>query len=337
MQKEQKENEFRYIAAPIPILRGLTSNYKQNFQDIIRIGLYNVIRSSINNATQEEIVNSAIYCYLRKKHLFDSTELYYVLEDNEEGEDCYLHEDYVFDSEGNFEPDSELTEHVNKIISEHELWASGEDLYLESQLVNVTKNFNLIPEPDFISYTMKQITDKNYDKMLQDNNPFFMLNLDLFFKFSKMTYNHEVCPGHEFSIMQLLFYLAIDSIIGKKNFAKTNRKMILARAFGYSRPGDVSEKCNLYLKYQKRYHFDKTMQELELNWNIITYSNHMRGLYVANKSRINLQELVLHAEQNKRKNRIKQLKNDKQKARQKALNDSILYEPKKLYHGNFEN
>ena len=35
-----------------------------------------------------------------------------------------------------------------------------------------------------------------------------------------------------------------------------------------------------------RYHIDKVLQQLELNWNVLTYSTNIRGMYVAMENKI---------------------------------------------------
>jgi hypothetical protein len=117
-------------------------------------------------------------------------------------------------------------------------------------------------------------------------------------------------PKTEFEQAQLLAYIAINSIIGTKKYTKTNRKHIVSRMFGYASFSKMSEKelSEIQNKYLTRYHFDRVILHLELNWNICTYSNKMRGIYISMKNKFPLDELIALAEKRKQSNRITELK-----------------------------
>ena len=70
-------------------------------------------------------------------------------------------------------------------------------------------------------------------------------------------------------------------------------------------------------KYGLRYHIDKVIQELELNWHVSTYSHYMRGIYVG--IGISKDILALAGESKKQKIKIAHLKKEKKEAREKAL------------------
>jgi hypothetical protein len=94
--------------------------------------------------------------------------------------------------------------------------------------------------------------------------------------------------------------------------------------FGYASHKHLPKKFSpaikeLINKYSFRYHIDKVLTELELNWNVLTYSNNIRGMYVAMKDKISLDALVLAAETKKKKSQIEKLKAAKNEAKKKAL------------------
>ncbi|MBK6952308.1 MAG: hypothetical protein IPH24_09750 [Crocinitomicaceae bacterium] len=99
---------------------------------------------------------------------------------------------------------------------------------------------------------------------------------------------------------------------------------MVSRMFGYTSHKHLPSRLSplievLFKKYSNRYHIDKVLQQLELNWNVITYSNNIRGMYVAMEHKISIEALALAAETKKQKNRIIELKNAKALAKQKAL------------------
>ena len=120
---------------------------------------------------------------------------------------------------------------------------------------------------------------------------------------------------------QLAAYIAIRSIIGKRQYCKTNKLHIIARMFGYASYKIIPELITqatkeLMTKYSNRYHYEKTLQELELNWHVVTYGYHVHGLYVG--VNVSLDTLSLAAETRKRKNKLAKLKLEKSDARNKA-------------------
>jgi hypothetical protein len=56
------------------------------------------------------------------------------------------------------------------------------------------------------------------------------------------------------------------------------------------------------------------LEQLQLNWKVKIYSNHIRGFYITTGSKMSLTDLVLKAESTKRKTKLAALKNQKQAA-----------------------
>jgi len=160
---------------------------------------------------------------------------------------------------------------------------------------------------------------KKIDSAIFDKEVMPMVNKNLLFDFRD---NNKT----EFDLIQFASFIAIRSIIGTKHYCFTNKKMIIARMFGYKSLKDLPEKLpsiieQLQCKYSKRHHFDKLVQSLEMNnWNVMFYSNHMRGYWVGIRS-ANFKEvdIALIGETKKLKNKIDAHKKFKSDAKNEAL------------------
>jgi len=112
-----------------------------------------------------------------------------------------------------------------------------------------------------------------------------------------------------FEINVFRMYLGLRSIIGKKIFCKTTRKMINGRMYGFNTPKEIPE--NLILK---RFTFDRILRELETNWFLKSYAGHSRGYYVSFAKNMTLNLLAEKCEAAKQKNRDLLLAVEKQNA-----------------------
>ena len=126
----------------------------------------------------------------------------------------------------------------------------------------------------------------------------------------------------EFDIALLLAYMAIRSILGKKQYVKTNTKHITARMFGYSSHKAIPDELTpaikeLIQKYSSRHHMSKLLMQLKLNWHVVIYSRNTRGLYVG--IGVSLDTLAMAGEKRKQKFKIELLKKAEKEAQQKAL------------------
>jgi len=136
--------------------------------------------------------------------------------------------------------------------------------------------------------------------------PYTGIGRELWFDFYKNIDNKT-----EFQLAQLAAFQGIKSILGKKTATKTNRSMIVARMFGYASSKQV-ENSPLIEKYSKRYHFDKLINQLEMDWNLKVFSNHIRGMYVSFD--LDYKALAELNENGKRKNKLNELKTKKKQA-----------------------
>jgi len=171
---------------------------------------------------------------------------------------------------------------------------------------------------DFISSgNFKRIEDiaKDIERLIEAGEPMPMVK-------AKHLWDFREGEKTESDKAQLAAYIAIGSIVGKRPYAKTNKQHIVSRMFGFSSHKAIPNKLQptikgLLCKYSLRYHIDKLIQELELNWHVCTYSHHMRGIYVG--IGVNKDTLALAGESKKKKIKIAQLKKGKSEAREKAL------------------
>jgi hypothetical protein len=91
---------------------------------------------------------------------------------------------------------------------------------------------------------------------------------------------------------ELAFYQAIKSIVGKQKCAKTNKKMILARALGYELVSEA-EAHPLFAVYAKSdfYKLDKIIEALVDNWGVkVAWCG--RGMAVATKASVSQRKLI---------------------------------------------
>lgn len=113
----------------------------------------------------------------------------------------------------------------------------------------------------------------------------------------------------------LFAYLALKSIMGNKEYAKTNNIHLIARMSGFDSKESLDSDCLFF----KRYQLDKIKNSLQHYWHVNYYATHTRGFYFSFDKKFSLKELVFVAEKQKKKNKDDKLKKDKEEARQQAL------------------
>jgi hypothetical protein len=103
----------------------------------------------------------------------------------------------------------------------------------------------------------------------------------------------------EFELVVFAAYLGIRSILGQKEFVRTNREMIKARMLGFCNHAMLKENENEIpfhiLKYTKRYHYERILEELELNWHLKIITQLRKGTFVG-KGEMTYEELFSIAE-----------------------------------------
>ncbi|MEI6049107.1 MAG: hypothetical protein WCS03_09440 [Bacteroidota bacterium] len=133
----------------------------------------------------------------------------------------------------------------------------------------------------------------------------------------EMLFDYYKNEKSDFDIICLGTFLGIRSILGTKQYCKTNKALIHARLFGYITAKELPAKLTpIEKKYQIRWHMDKVLIELQANWFLKLISNHQRGMYISFD--FTLDELAVKSESNKQLSKIKQFKELKRKAIENA-------------------
>lgn len=93
----------------------------------------------------------------------------------------------------------------------------------------------------------------------------------------------------------LLSFLAAKSIIGRKEYCKTNDLLLFARMNGFDAAfhdvEELNEKGHLLIRrYYTRRRRDTIKMQLAETFHIVTYSNHDRGYFISSK--LSLEELI---------------------------------------------
>lgn len=151
---------------------------------------------------------------------------------------------------------------------------------------------------------------KLLNNSIPERTPLTSISKDMIFDYYK---NYKT----EFDIACFLVFAAIKSILGKKDYCKTNKELIIARMFGYNSIKEVPEnKPTLLIKYTKRYQIDKVLNELQFNWFLKLFSDHCRGFYLSFD--LSLEQLAKINVDAKKTTKENNLKNDKKEALRKA-------------------
>ncbi len=181
-------------------------------------------------------------------------------------------------------------------------------------LVDNIKRFDLSPEQ---AQSKMKMTFGNLGKAVQLGNEIFSqtpvnapktsVSKDIIFDF----YNNY---KSDFEIDCFLGFAALRSILQSKPFIKCTNAYLLARMAGNS---NISEDLPEWVrKYQSRYHLDKLKKELQLNWGLKIYGEHVRGFYIS--FIMELKRLIYHAELKRKSNRLKGLAESKKEAKIEA-------------------
>ena len=101
----------------------------------------------------------------------------------------------------------------------------------------------------------------------------------------------------------LVAFLALKSILGKKTFCKSNNALLYARMSGNE---SVTDLHSLTLS---RFHRDKIILKLEIEWNLKYYSRYTKGFYFGIDT--TLQDLIFFAEDRRESFKAKELKKSK--------------------------
>ena len=253
------ENEYRYIHFPLFLIKNLFSEKDLNntVSDIIDVGIYNYSKQfDIDNLSAYSHV---IYCYYRGG-LTDKLQsnLQYMYDNG----DLTLDDDFNgFKSDGStFEP-YELDELVQIALMNNilrDLCIEFYKMHLALKSLKLTGNIQSILSASKAVLGLQHIHEAQYGR-----EPSVMLKTDLVFDY----YKKSKSSG---DIILFVAYAAIKSIIGKKEFAGTTKKMIVSRMIGAKSDKVLQDFLKdktlktIFDKYSKRYWFDKLINELRI-------------------------------------------------------------------------
>ncbi len=282
----------RYINVPIMELQNIHKDKRKAINNMLEFGISKFVQSI--NYNIEDVAKQLHYWICKDKNtgkLYDAC-FHYNFE---------VDEDYNgFDGNGQkYDPCEDYIDPIIEALKTDEHLKNLAVKEYQKQSVKNLFNLSYIATTDISKKTPQQ--------------PLPSISLPLLFDFrdNKKT---------EFEVMLFCFYVAIKSIVGKKPFAKTNNAFILARAFGYNVPKDITELPEQYEKYSKRYWIDKLFFELERSWHVFKYSHNMRGYFVGIETDENkLENIIYYIEKSKTDKSKKHIKNRKMDARKKAL------------------
>lgn len=155
----------------------------------------------------------------------------------------------------------------------------------------------------FFGFTLTPYTldyGKKLFEMYGKNHPMVSVNVEILFDFAKN-------PKTEFEILVFLAYCGIKSIIGKKQYTKTNNGLLLARMFGYNEEKYLDRSNPIFQRYfstENKIEYRLTekiiKKELVLNWNLKYFGGKkdvitFRGFYVSFSKKVLLSELKREA------------------------------------------
>lgn len=302
------ETDFKYLQFPLCMLRNLFADKEKTINDIINYGIYRFARKQDYDLF--EVARQMMYCFYRKQGDL-TNDLRRMIQRYIDSENIQIDDDYNGFSGSEFNPETEIGNIMELFNTDNNFMEKAIEFYQIRQacsrdLLNITCN---------IDACLRR--GKEIERTIPEGEPYPSINKDRFFDFR----DHEKT---EFDLMQFACYIAIRSILGEKPYCRTNKEMILCRAFGYKSNKHLPTTMNpvikeLFVKYKKRYHIDRILQSLELNWNILIYSHNIRGLYIGLSKKITLESMIVQAETKKKKKQIDALKKRKDEAREKAL------------------
>lgn len=290
--ESEKSLPRKYVQFPLFLLHDILNNKDESISKILRYGIYHFALAIDTNL--EDVARQICYHNYRGEL---SQEIALIL-NKYQFEYFGNDEDFNGFSGDTFNPIDEINELLNLFESEHEFKSNCIEFSKVNQALNL---LNLKGNAVTIISHAKSIKRQIKPKEIMP-----MIGIHLLFNFKESNKS-------EFDIIQLKAYIAIQSIIGVKLYAKTNKQFILKRMFGENL--NIEQLC----KYDKRHHWEKLMFQLQMNWNVNIYSNRTRGIWVSIGKSFPLKRLIEHAENIKSKNSISNFK----KAKQEIINATI--------------
>lgn len=302
-------SDERYLQFPLCLLHNLFADKFKTINDIIDFGIYRF--SKKQDYDLFEVARQMMYCFYRKQGDL-TNDLRRMIQRYIDSENIQIDDDYNGFSGSEFNPVLELEQILRLFENDNNFKEKAIELY---QIRQACSEDVLNIDCSNFDYVLKH--GKEIERTIPEGEPYPSINKSLFYDFR----DHEKT---EFDMMQFACYIAIRSILGEKPYCRTNKEMILCRAFGYKSNKELPATMHpdlkaLFDKYNKRYHIDRILQSIELSWNILIYSHNIRGLYIGLSKKITLESMIVQAETKKKKKQIDALKQRKHEARKKAL------------------
>lgn len=275
--------ESKYIQFPVSFLPEILTDKERVINNIFHFGLYGY--SKRFKYKIEDVARQVVYFVYRGdikgfKRMLNEVEVEWIGHD----------EDYNGFSGDSFNPEDEIKEMLELFDAYPIIKETAIEIY-QMHLVCQSLGISGKIEP-IISDAKEQW--KRYTK----GDAMAMIKTRILFDFR----DHKKT---EFEIVQLLAYCAIKSIIGKKEYKKTNWKLIVSRMLGFKSSSDIdlsSYKNSTLLKFnEKRYWQNKLREHLELEWKVKFYSNANRGFYVCDGNKLSYDRLAEIAESKKKR------------------------------------
>lgn len=306
-------DEVRYLQFPLFLLRKLFTDKAATINSIIDYGIYRY--SLLNRPTPERVARQLLYDYVNE-NLPGS--LHKMTETIISNEGIVINFDYRgFEPGGSF-CETEIPTLVNVFDKYPEFTDDASNHYQLHAIKQTSDPLGITIRSDPASIKAKAL---KIEQLTPEREPYPMVSKNLLFDFRD---NDKT----EAEIMRFAAFIGIRSILCTKPYAKTNKGLILARMFGYSRPitdpATLSPAtAELYRKYSVRYHFDKLMNDLQTDWGIITYAQHTRGIWIGKIGKqgrdSSLRQMITVAEQQKRKAKQNIIKGDEKRIREQVL------------------
>ena len=232
------ERKHKYIQFPLLMIRELFTKRIEIINNIIRYGIYKY--STKLEYDLENVARQLMYGFYNKRidlsHDLEAAIERYISEGKltvdekteyeHHGEKKTSGKGFI---KGNFNPFDEMCDLQEIFKQDTDFLNQSIEYYQMSQSY---KSLEVSGNP---AYTLE--AGKEIDNTIPDHEPFPMINNNLLFDFRDTNKT-------ESDIAQFAAYIAIRSILGKKPYCKTNKKMIVARMFGYASPKHLPDKHN---------------------------------------------------------------------------------------------
>ncbi|MFZ4521476.1 MAG: hypothetical protein ACOYNC_07215 [Bacteroidales bacterium] len=303
----ETDKNTKYIQFPLRLMRNFFNDHKGTINNIFDSGIY--YYSMRLTADRSEAATHALYDCCRHKDNLTTYLKKELTRFYKNGQLVYDEDQNGFSSSAAFIP-CEIDNFIEILNNNSELNQAIIEYYQVHKAMR-SKNLGITGNTGQILTDGKAIVDG-----IPDGEPWPMVNKDLLFDYYKN-------DKDQWQLVQFAGYIAIGSIIGKRHYCRTNKQHIMARMFGYASHKAIPENLNplvkeLMNKYSTRYWMDKLLQQLELTWQIKTYSRNMRGVMIG-KEKATLETMALAAEKGKRVIQVNDLKVKKNEAWEKAL------------------